>query len=89
MTIKKDHDLLIKGEEVRVFFANIKAVDVFLNNELLTIDSTTGLKSIVFPQENRSKYVRPLFIYHDSGKVETSEEYLARTEESREEKENL
>ena len=89
LTIKKDHDLLIKGEEVRVFFANIKALDIFLNNKLLSIDSTTGLKSVVFPQENRAKYVRPLFIYHDSGKVETSDEYLARTQENKEESESL
>ena len=78
LTVKKDRDLLLKGKEVRIFFANIKAVDVFLNNKLLSINSSTGLKSIVFPQENRSKYVRPLFIYHDSGKVETSDEYLSR-----------
>ena len=78
LTIKKDRDLLIKGKEVRIFFANIKAVDVFLNNKLLSISSSTGLKSVVFPQENRNKYVRPLFIYHDSGKVETSDEYLSR-----------
>ena len=88
-TIKKDNDLLIKGNEVRVFFANVKALDVFLNNKLLTIESSTGLKSVVFPQENRSKYVRPLFIYHDSGKVETSDEYLARTQREEEQSENL
>ena len=74
MTIKKDRDLFIKGKEVRVFFANVKAVDVFLNNQLLNINASSSLKSVVFPQENRFKYVRPLFIYHDSGKIETSEE---------------
>ena len=88
LTVKKDQDILIKGQEVRIFFANIKAVDVFLNNRLLSIRSSTGLKSVVFPQENRAKYVRPLFIYHDSGKIETSEEYLSRTGQSQE-KENL
>ena len=77
LTIKRDGDLLIRGKEVRIFFANIKVLDVFLNNRLLSIESSTGLKSMVFPQENRSKYVRPLFIYQD-GKVETSEEYLSR-----------
>ena len=80
LTIKKDRDLLIRGSEVRVFFANINALDIFLNNRLLSISSSTGLKSVVFPQENSAKYVRPLFIYHDSGKVETSDEYLSRTQ---------
>ena len=78
--LKKGDDTFLKGEEIRLFLGNYRGLQIFLNNQLLNITSRTRHKSLVFPQENRKKYLTPLFIYHDSGKVETSTEYIKRTE---------
>ena len=82
--LKQDKGILIRGEEVRLFLGNINVVKIFLNNQPLMIRSRTGVKSLVFPQENRSKYMMPLFIYNKDGTVETSSDYIKRTEDEAE-----
>jgi cytoskeleton protein RodZ len=70
--LKKGRNLLIRGDLVRVFLGNINVARVYLNNEILSIKSRSGVKSLVFPQEKSSEYKLPLFIYTKSGKVKTS-----------------
>ena len=74
--LQEGRGILIRGEEARIFLGNLGAVKVFLNNKPLTITSRSGVKSLVFPQENGKNYVLPLFIYKTDGSVQTSEEYL-------------
>lgn len=73
--LKEGRNLLIRGKEIRLFLGNINAIDIFLNNQPLSLTSSSGVKSLVFPQENGSKYMLPLFIYKKDGTVETSDNY--------------
>ena len=75
-TLKRGKGLFLQGNEVRVFLGNLGAVKIFLNNKPLAISSRSGVKNLVFPQENRSRYVMPLFIYNENGVPQTSETYI-------------
>lgn len=74
--LRKGRSLLFRAKEARVFLGNLGAVKVFLNNKPLKITSPSGVKSLVFPQENADKYVTPLFIYEGNGNVQTSKEWI-------------
>lgn len=65
--------LMIRGDEVRVFLGNVHATKIFLNNKLLEITSKSGVKSLVFPEENASKFRLPLFIFNKDGSVSGSD----------------
>jgi cytoskeletal protein RodZ len=72
--LKQGRTLLIRGDLIRIFLGNINVAKVFLNNKPLKISSRSGVKSLVFPQEQASDYKLPLFIY-ENGKAITSSEY--------------
>ncbi|HAZ11924.1 MAG: hypothetical protein A2X86_07265 [Bdellovibrionales bacterium GWA2_49_15] len=74
-TLTKDKSILIRGEEIRIFLGNANVTRIFLNNKQLDILSKNGIKSLVVPKENASKYQFPLFIY-DHGQTFTSDEFL-------------
>lgn len=74
--LRKGRNLFISGKEVRVFLGNLPAIKVFYNNKALKIDSKSGVKSLVFPHKNMTKFKLPLFVFHKDGTVTTSEEYL-------------
>lgn len=74
--LKQGRYLIIRGDDVRVFLGNANATKVFLNNNLLDINTKSGVKSLVFPQELGKKLKLPLFIFKNDGSVITSQEYL-------------
>ena len=74
--LKKDKSLFIKGREMRIFLGNINATKIFVNNKPISYSSRTGVKSLVIPKRNSSKYQLPLFVFEDSGRARTSEEVL-------------
>lgn len=76
--LKKGRSVLIRGDEIRIFLGNFAGATLYLNEEPLAISSSSSVKSLVFPQEKRDKYKMPLFVFHDNGKVETSEDYIKR-----------
>jgi cytoskeletal protein RodZ len=67
--LEKGKNILIRGDEIRIFLGNVNATRIFLNNNLLNVASKSGVKSLVFPKENAPKFKLPLFIYKDSGTV--------------------
>ena len=76
--LKQGRRILIRGEVIRLFMGNINVAKMFLNNRPLIVQSKTGVRSLVFPQEVSSNYKIPLFIYKKDGTVETSEEFINR-----------
>ncbi|MBG07546.1 MAG: hypothetical protein CME68_02215 [Halobacteriovoraceae bacterium] len=74
--LKKDKNLFIKGKEMRIFLGNINATKIFVNNKPISYSSRTGVKSLVIPKRNTSKYKLPLFVFEDSGRARTSEEVI-------------
>jgi cytoskeleton protein RodZ len=73
--LKQDQKLFITGDEVLLFLGNYKVTRIFLNNQLLEINSRSGVKSLVFPQEKANEHYYPLFIYKDDGSAVNSKTY--------------
>lgn len=77
--LSKERTLLLRGKVIRIFLGNIGAAKLFLNNKLLDLQSSSGVKSLVFPAESSTKYKMPLFVFKkETGEVFTSDEYLSR-----------
>lgn len=75
--LKDGNFTFITGKEVRMAIGNIGIVQINLNKKPIEIKSKTGVKNIVFPQENSSKYKMPLFVYNkENNTFKTAEEYI-------------
>jgi len=74
--LKKDKNLFIKGREMRIFLGNINATKIFVNNKPISYLSRTGVKSLIIPKRNTSKYKLPLFVFEDNGRARTSDEVI-------------
>ncbi|MBT4792962.1 MAG: hypothetical protein HON90_15405 [Halobacteriovoraceae bacterium] len=72
--LKKGRHTLLKGERVLLFVGNYNALKVFLNNDLVSAQSKTGVKSFIFPETEATNYVLPLFPSFN-GVPYTSNEY--------------
>lgn len=81
LKLKKGEALFLSGDEFRLFFGNINSTEVYLNNQLLDTPSTSGVKSLVFPETSNSKFKMPLFVYLKDGRIITSDEYEASLKE--------
>ncbi len=75
--LRQGRTVLLRGALIRLFIGNTKAVKVFYNNKLLSFKSTT--KNIVFPEETKTKFMVPLFIFNKDGSAETSDEAAKKT----------
>lgn len=74
--LKQGRTLLLKGDIVLLFLGNINVTTIFYNNQLIEVDSRTGVKSLIFPQELAKNYELPLFPTYDGAPL-TAEEYKA------------
>lgn len=59
--LKQGKRVLIKGDKVLLFMGNFNSVKVFYNNSLVTADTKTGVKSMIFPESIAGDYELPLF----------------------------
>lgn len=76
--IAKDSDLFLQGSEIRLFLGNVNVTKIFYNNYLIDAPTKTGLKSLIFPEESRSKYALPLFPKAKDDILYTAEDYMKR-----------
>ncbi len=73
-TLRQGRFILIRGDEVRVYLGNVNVTKIFYNGNLVKFDAKSGIKSLVFPQSNASKYKLPLFLFDKtSGQITTNE----------------
>lgn len=79
--IREGKALFLQGEEIRMFFGNINVTKIFLNNTFIDGYTKTGVKTLIFPQENAPKYLRPLFPKSANGEYFTAEEYREKMKE--------
>lgn len=75
--LQKDRHVILRGKIHRIFLGNANATKIFVNQQLIDVETRTGVKSIVIPNEVRTDYVLPLFVYPPEGEVLTSDEYEA------------
>ena len=76
--INKDNDLFLQGGEIRLFLGNVNVTRIFYNNYLIETPTKSGVKSLVFPEENNEKYFMPLFPKAKDDILYTAEEYMKR-----------
>lgn len=74
--LKQGETLSLNSEEIRLFLGNSNALKLFYNGAPLTIRTSSGVKSLVFPPSNAKKYVIPLFLYTEKGESITSDEFF-------------
>ncbi|MBT5092725.1 MAG: hypothetical protein HOM21_00685 [Halobacteriovoraceae bacterium] len=73
--LKKGRTLLIRGDEIRIFLGNVNATKMFYNGKPILIQTSSGVKSLVFPEGSHGKFKIPLFVFKKDGTVDTSEAY--------------
>ncbi len=59
--LKQGHRVLIRGDKILLFMGNFNASKVFLNNKLVTAKTSSGVKSLIFPEDIAGDYQLPLF----------------------------
>lgn len=76
--LRQGRTLFLRGGVIRLFIGNTKSLSVFYNNKPVNISvgAKAGVKNIVLPEELKTKYMAPLFVFQDDGTVMTSDEYL-------------
>jgi cytoskeleton protein RodZ len=80
--LKQGRTLFLRGKLVRLFIGNAKTIKVFRNNQAINIahNTKTGVKSVVFPEAMKTKYLAPLFVFLDDGTVITSDEHVQQSQ---------
>lgn len=77
--LRQGRTVFMQGKLIRLFIGNTKSVKVFYNNKLLGLKGTT--RNLVFPEESKTKFMVPLFIFNKDGSAETSDEALKKTQQ--------
>lgn len=83
--LRQGRTLFLRGSVIRVFIGNIKSLKVFHNNKAVTLppNEKTTVRNIVLPEEMKTKYMSPLFVFLDDGTVVTSEDYVKMNQEKK------
>jgi len=76
--LRQGRTVFMRGSLIRLFIGNTKSVKVFYNNKLIGLKGTT--KNLVLPEEAKTKYMIPLFIFNKDGSAETSDEAAKKTQ---------
>jgi cytoskeleton protein RodZ len=74
--LRQGRTLFLRGEKIRLFIGNSRVLKIFYNNKPITLNAKTNVKNVVFPEELKTKYLNPLFVFQKDGSVVTSEEYV-------------
>lgn len=83
--LRQGRTLFLKGALIRLFIGNTKSVKAFYNNKPvnLSINTKSGIKNIVLPEEMKTKYLAPLFVFLEDGTVETSDTYVSSNQQKK------
>lgn len=75
--LKQGRRLFIKGDKVLLFIGNYNSTKVFYNNNFISAQTKTGVKSLIFPPEAAKDLVFPLFPSYKGVPYE-AQEYIKR-----------
>ncbi len=59
--LKQGRSVLIKGKKILLFMGNVTASRIFYNGKLIEVNTTSGVKSLIFPESLAAEYQLPLF----------------------------
>ncbi|MDO9180870.1 MAG: helix-turn-helix transcriptional regulator [Bacteriovorax sp.] len=74
--LRQGRSVFLRGEKIRLFVGNTKSIKIFYNNKLIALNAKSAVKNIVFPEDIKTKYMSPLFVFQKDGTVVTSEDYI-------------
>lgn len=76
--LRQGRTLFLRGSLIRLFIGNTRSIKVFYNNKPINLNASAkaGVKNVVLPEEMKTKYMAPLFVFQDDGTVLTSDEFL-------------
>jgi cytoskeleton protein RodZ len=76
--LRQGRTLFLRGAVIRLFIGNTKTLKAFHNNKPvnLSVNNKSGVKNIVLPEELKTKFMAPLFVFLEDGTVVTSDQYI-------------
>ncbi|MBC7430097.1 MAG: helix-turn-helix domain-containing protein [Bacteriovorax sp.] len=75
--LRQGRTLFLRGGVIRLFIGNTKSLKAFYNNKAINLSAgNKGVKNIVLPEDMKTKFMTPLFVFQEDGSVMTSEDYL-------------
>lgn len=76
--LRQGRTLFLRGSVIRLFIGNTYSIKVFYNNKPINLNATnkSGVKNLVLPEDLKTKYMAPLFVFQEDGTVVTSDEFL-------------
>jgi hypothetical protein len=72
--LRQGRTVFMRGSNIRLFLGNTKNVKVFYKNQYINLNAKNGTKNLVFPEELKTKYLSPLFIFQKDGSAVTSDQ---------------
>ncbi|MBL7663608.1 MAG: helix-turn-helix domain-containing protein [Bacteriovoracaceae bacterium] len=85
LVLRQGKALFLQGDQIQLFMGNVNVTKIFYNNQLMKIDSRSGVKSLIFPKENSSNFILPLFVQNTDGVLFTAQDYQKLMDEKPEE----
>lgn len=74
--LRQGRSVFLRGEKIRLFLGNTKSIKVFYNNKLINLHAKSSVKNLVLPEDIKTKFMTPLFVFQKDGTVLTSEDYI-------------
>ena len=75
--LRQGRTLFLRGSLIRVFIGNTKSLKAFHNNKPVNLSNDkNSVRNLVLPEEMKTKFMSPLFVFQPDGSVLTSEEFM-------------
>jgi cytoskeletal protein RodZ len=79
--LRRGRTLFLRGAVIRLFIGNTKSLSIFYNKKPVILNASN--KNIVLPEELKTKFMAPLFVFLDDGTAVTSDEYLKNNQDKK------
>lgn len=80
--LRQGRTLFLRGKVIRIFIGNTKSIKAFYNNKPVNLSTDKNtVKNIVLPEEMKTKFMSPLFVFQPDGTVVTSEDFMKQNQE--------
>lgn len=82
--LRQGRTLFLRGKLIRIFVGNTKSVKAFYNNKPVNLSNEkTTVRNIVLPEEAKTQYMSPLFVFQPDGSVMTSDDFIKQNQEKK------
>jgi cytoskeleton protein RodZ len=75
LILRQGKMLFLQADQIQLFMGNANVTKIFYNNQKTKITTRSGVKSLIFPEENATNYELPLFAANKKGVLYTSTDY--------------